>query len=377
MTKFRGEDIASVKPFELQVDLKSGGWVPDGSRPAFLIKLQNGSKCVLKGEILSATDVASRKIGLKSAVFIGGMHSHLTSDLNVVPVSDDEMLELCNLRADEIDFSGPADAAVTYIRDLVGSNMFVFYTMAFVEGLKNLESQVDKGKDKTDLAKVGACKLARKMCTDSRLLPELGKVIAVDLFSGNTDRFSKEGKIVNSGNILFRKNLDKTYSPVGVDFFEAQGDSKMYAPLLDPQSWGGRILADKQEIDRFASRAVMSLNNAFAAAIQPVPMPLDAILGGAQVVALANGISSGADELRRYLLNLRKQARGVPAGVASRMDVLGWTNTGWVSATKPPPIVTPAPLRPATPTPTVPPVASTSGSNSPRGRFAGIKFPKF
>jgi len=176
------------------------------------------------------------------------------------------------------------------------------------------------------MEKVGAYKLARKMCQDPRLLPELGKVVAVDLFCGNRDRFGDDGRLVNLGNIGFQKDLDKTYAPVGVDFFESQGTfSNMYVFSVDKSTWGGMVLGDPDRILAFANTAIQSLNTLFASKITPRGMPNDGVLGMPQVNALVAGIKVGA-VLLRFHLNRKLRSTGVPSGVKARMEALGWIN---------------------------------------------------
>jgi hypothetical protein len=156
--------------------------------------------------------------------------------------------------------------------------------------------------------------------------------VAVDLFAGNEDRFSARGDIVNKGNIVFQKDKDKRYQPVGVDFFDAQKiEAKMYTPVANPQGWPGMVLADPARITSFGTTAIAALNREFAANMGKHAMPVECILGAEEARRLSHGLTCGADELRMRLLYLRR-TRGLPNGTVQRMELLGWQENGniWV-----------------------------------------------
>jgi hypothetical protein len=380
MAVFLGKTVRSVKVFELSVDDK-GNWTPKATRPVFLFTFTDNSKIVLKAEV--ATD--RKQEALKSAVFIANLHSTLTSDLGVVAVSQTELQNLLGLTETEFEGGFPR-AALTYLRDLIGAPIFVWYTMSFITGLKSLEKQSEKNTDNDSMAKVGAYKLAMKMKSDPQMLPDLGKVVAVDLFSGNTDRFGPDGGIVNPGNIVFRKELDKRYTPVGVDFFESgNSNARMYTPVSDTVNWPGKLLADRAKIGIFANAAIRNLNTMLSNAMSPRQMPQEAVLGLEEEKRFAFGIQAGAQELRTMFQRMQ-YSRGVPSGVAQRMELLGWTlkgtpwttgvqptgprGTGMLGRRGPPPQVQPPQVMPPLPTlppqmPPLPPLPNQSGGLQP------------
>ncbi|MES2185664.1 MAG: hypothetical protein V4505_14015 [Pseudomonadota bacterium] len=334
MATIQGKVIQSVFPFQMNIS-NSGQVSTFGTRPVFRLTFDDGTQRVLKAELVN--DPGHEAKVMKTAKFIGDLHSGVSTDLDIQPFSKQDEAELKTITPEQIERDTQKATVSGYLADLVDSKMFVFYTMVLFK-LKDLDGKLKSTEKKReggeeDMTKLGAYKLAKRMCTDTQLLVELGKVIAVDLFSDNKDRFDKDGRVVNAGNIMFRKNLDKTYTPVGVDFFDAQNsNAQMYAPLARPEDWGGTILVDHGKIDVFASKAIMSLNAALGAAIAPHVMPAEALMGGVEVKNLARGLASGAEELRRMLLN-RQKTRGVPSGVSSRMALLGWDGTGWQSST--------------------------------------------
>jgi hypothetical protein len=211
--------------------------------------------------------------------------------------------------------------------------------MNFFDALKSLEKQAEKNKDQQNMAKVGAYKLACKMKNDPNLLRGLGMIVAVDLFSGNLDRFDGTGHIVNKGNIVFQKNADKTYAPLGVDFFDAkEAAANLYNPVNDPNTWIGMVLIDAQKIQAFALKAIGELNQMFAAAIAPRAMPAEAVLGQAEINAFAAAIQAGSDTLKTDLQIKVRKGFKLPSGVDQRMQLLRWTAinfNGWMPALKP------------------------------------------
>jgi hypothetical protein len=275
--------------------------------------------------VVLKAEMTSGKIGSGQSIdFIAQLHKKLTEDMEVVMLDKPTLDEILQVPATDFDFQ-PAAIGRKYLHDLIAAgNFFVWYTMKFFESFKKLDDTIEKNKDHQDMQKVGAYKLARKMCTDPNLLPNLGKVIAVDMFCGNTDRFQPDGTISNEGNVGFQKNPDKTYAPVGVDFFYADVEvSRMHSKVGSLNQWSGRVLLNQQSIDQFAADAVRALNALFASKLTPRAMPQDGILGQLQIQALAHGISEGVAVLKRHL-NRRLKERGLPSGVTQRMELLGW-----------------------------------------------------
>lgn len=323
----QGKEVTSIKPLQLEAT-GDQAWSNFDTRPVFLLKLSGGGERVLKGEMVDG----DRDVVRDSAGLIGELQSRLGVDLGVT-LLDDADIEVLKGVTSDIMVHDNRNCAAFYLSEIAKSGMFVFYTMTFIEGLRTLESKAAKNKDKDGMRVFGAYKLGRKMHGDPKLLPALGKVVAVDLFCGNKDRFDATGQIVNPGNIFFKRNEDKSYTPVGIDFFEAQGEFAKMTLALQPgqeADWAGMILMDSMRLDAFASRAIMSLNSALQLAMEGNPMPFDGVLDGNDVRAFRAGLGAGADELRVYLLGLRR--RGVaPAGITSRLDALGWTQTAWAA----------------------------------------------
>lgn len=85
--------------------------------------------------------------------------------------------------------------------------------------------------------------------TTPALFEDLGKVIVVDLFVGNTDRVVNEDargwRVVNMGNIFINTDpAQKRAKIIGLDFFEkSSGYTSFNVPLrANDQRWPGRLL---------------------------------------------------------------------------------------------------------------------------------------
>ncbi|QGZ65500.1 hypothetical protein [Paraburkholderia acidisoli] len=331
----QGKSVVSIRPMQLAA-VNDHNWSTFGTRPVFHLVCGDGTQRALKGEIIDENSNAQN--ASDNAALIGELQSLVGVNLDVSVLGAADVQALTGVTPAMMVHANP-NCAAAYLSGLAGSGMFVFYTMTYIESLKTLEKQQVKQKDVDGMRQFGAVKLARKMRGDAQLLPALGRVVAVDLFCGNFDRFAANGDIVNVGNIMFQKDADKKYTPVGVDFFEAQGQfARMTAPLTAAQllNWPGAILADAMRLDAFASRAVMGLNQAFQHGVSPHAMPADAILDATDVQAFRTGLSEGAEALRSYLLGLRHRGVASP-GVQSRLDALGWTQTAWGGARAPQP----------------------------------------
>jgi len=173
-----------------------------------------------------------------------------------------------------------------------------------------------------------------------------GKIVAVDQFIGNNDRFNAMGELVNEDNLLFQQ-IDGQITPVGLDFFEAQGQA---ANLLEEPPdrqfignnkfkyvWGGENLLNENNIRFFAQNAIKSLNSYFS---QQNMRQITAVFDHDDVLEFVNGMREGIKELKQFLV-----ARGgLPEGVRKRMDMLGWPYNANLPArpTKPAPRFRPA-----------------------------------
>jgi hypothetical protein len=215
------------------------------------------------------------------------------------------------------------------------------YKMPFYDSLRHAQAMTDKGKGR---------KLLGKLKGNADVLQMLGKIVAVDLFNGNTDRFGLNGEMANFTNIFFVKNNDKSYTPVGVDFVHLQvaaADLVAGPPPAErgPQNieiqWGGPILMNEQTRAVYASKCIASLNNKFHGEMMGLgqgPVHPQELLLYSDQMEFTTGLRKGAKKLQKYLTQEAAAGR-LPQGVLTRMELLRW------------PVPAPGPARPQTVTP--------------------------
>ncbi len=215
--------------------------------------------------------------------------------------------------------------------------------------------------------------------TDETLWPPLGKILAVDIFNGNNDRFhTEDGDWVNFGNVMFLDGGDT--SIIGLDTFDPNSDIANLNAANAPGSLQSlRKLTDPVQRNEYARKVTHSVGERLAnfglgKGIESVTIPLNTPDGmkawtvtKAEVVTLyegfsplvAAGIERGANQLKTYLQNKVRQYRqqngpprplpvlpgthrvrgglplvrpnvgparpgGIPQGIWDRMVFLGW-----------------------------------------------------
>ncbi|ARK11866.1 hypothetical protein A6C57_16865 [Fibrella sp. ES10-3-2-2] len=192
---------------------------------------------------------------------------------------------------------------------------------------------------------------------------ELGKVVAVDIFNGNNDRFNSNGDWVNKGNIMFVNN-----SVIGMDTWDPSGTNggNMESNLVQGGGFQAlTILTDLFSRHEFAVKATASVGLELSNGLKRsgtnsvsvrltdnsiISVDLEQIktLFDEQVTEFKRGLLDGATQLRAYLQSKVNQydvsrravikfgvARGgvpinqgsikrIPKGVLDRMNFLGW-----------------------------------------------------
>jgi hypothetical protein len=301
-----------------------------GERPVFCLTFANGEKLVAKAELGSGH--AKQSIPLGAA-----MMKQVSPTLQVEMLDNNELSELEKLPQFPERFRPlqNAEASRAYLElymSAEGKAMNTFYKMPFVERLM-------------DITKVSPALMLIRLKKPPALF-SFGKIVAVDQFIGNNDRFNAMGDLVNEDNLLFQQ-IDGQITPVGLDFFEAQGQA---ANLLEEPPdrqfigknkfkyvWGGENLLNENNIRFFAQNAIKSLNGYFS---QQNMRQITAVFDHDDVLEFANGMREGINELKKFLVT----RGGLPEGVRKRMDMLGWP----YNANLPPRPAMPAPrFRPA------------------------------
>ena len=186
-----------------------------------------------------------------------------------------------------------------------------YYKMPFVSQLK-------------DLTKTSPALMLLRLKKPPALF-SFGKIVAVDLFIGNNDRFNAMGDLVNEGNLLFQQ-IDGNITPVGLDFFQAQGEAANL--LVGPPDnipsgkgkfkyvWGGENLLHENNIRFFAENAIKSLNTYFS---QQNMRQVRTVFDHNDVLEFANGMKEGVKGLKQFLAT-----RG---GLVPRASKSVWTDS--------------------------------------------------
>jgi hypothetical protein len=183
--------------------------------------------------------------------------------------------------------------------------------------------------------------------SDDAVWYDLGKVVAVDVFNGNNDRFDiATGKWMNYGNIMFLAH--GTTRVVGLDMFDPNGDYSNYNRA------GGfpelLVLNDDIARNHFARLCVISVGTTMKRELggnKPIKQggfaTITILLNGnvtqlsintmqdlflPYVLDFARGLADGSATLKRYLLSKAQQYavenRALPVGVVDRMNYLDW-----------------------------------------------------
>lgn len=153
---------------------------------------------------------------------------------------------------------------------------------------------------------------------------ELGKVVAVDIFNGNNDRFDNTGYWVNKGNIMFTGN-----TVIGLDTWDpASSDG---GSMISNLNRGGgfdelRILIDGGRRQQFVDACVNSVGDSFSRAMRmknvnsiKLKLPDNSIITVTQqsmktlfvpyAPEFLRGFTDGATQLKAYLQNKVRQYR--------------------------------------------------------------------
>lgn len=162
---------------------------------------------------------------------------------------------------------------------------------------------------------------------------DLGKVLAVDIFNGNCDRFDFTGHWVNKGNIMFQDLAGQATKVIGLDTFDPNGGQN-----ANLNTGGGfdelNILVDAARRRAFAIACATSVGSEMKRGLKASTTITLKFMGpgGAPVVTkvdvgtmqdlflpyaplLEQGITAGANLLMIYLQGKVRQYAPVPAPV--------------------------------------------------------------
>ncbi len=315
-------------------------------RPVFFIKLNNQLQpsLVIKGETGIGQDVElSVKWGSK---FMKNINDNRVNTKILDAAEVNEFRRGVQVYGDpnKRSYASLNDANTTWVK------------MPFVAGLSDADTWDDDGRKSTNDIKDIISKF-----TKPEVWVDLGKVIAVDLFNGNNDRFDTNGDWINKGNIMFTPKAGGGLKVIGLDTYQPQNaTSNLVAhgrfPELD-------ILKTPLARRNFAIRVTQSITTEIAGDLfrngvhsVTVGFPPNMFRFNKDnfnpfsvfIDDLEAGLIAGAAELKNYLLQKKRQyappapARGVqfgahrgaplppppaktiPAGILDRMRYLEW-----------------------------------------------------
>jgi hypothetical protein len=307
--------IAKIEAFRLDKDSEPPKrWLT--SKPVFLVSMTsgNGSDLVLKAESI----FGKTKVEVEYSVRWGSkMMKQVSPAVHVHDLTWDEVQALKALGNDK--FADPKSGA--YLKYLLGLKECTLFKMDLVQQLTDVQTMIDSENGL----------LALRALRSAAVLKGLGRIVAVDLFLGNFDRFRADGAIKNAGNIFLRE-IDQGYESIGLDFFNyiAKAANLCVSPPLEEEgtgssdfAWQGRRLLNELSLYAYAWRAIDSLNAHFRTELGRTNTAYQNgdLLSQEDFNELYRGLVEGAAVLKSYLE--RKSLVVVP-GIAKRMQLLGW-----------------------------------------------------
>ena len=282
-----------------------------GERPVFCLTFSSGQKLVVKAEIKTQSGHASQSIPLA-----GAMMRQVSKTLEVELLDDNEFVALRTLTQSPNLFRPPQQAVATreYLELYTAPENKIFNVFVKMPFFSNI----------SDMSKIRP-RIMLVMLKKRPALFSFGKIVAVDQFNGNNDRFNAMGELVNEGNLIFERNNNGEITPVGLDFFQAQGEAaNLVERPPEPQVlrkgfvkilWGGHNLENELNIRYFSERVIQSLNEYFRG-----KNPNITLLGEDDELEFVNGMKAGIRDLKTFL----SMRGGLPEGVKVRMDRLKW-----------------------------------------------------
>jgi hypothetical protein len=213
-------------------------------------------------------------------------------------------------------------------------NRVVWVKMPYVPGLSSADVYTAAGPDQQRMIATII------KFSDPNAWTELGKIVAVDVFNGNNDRFvvtgQPQGRLANAGNVMF----GNASSVFGLDTFDSgtfMGGPNAVSNLTTQQSFPElRILIDAQQRGQFAAACIlgvaMELDDALSrpTVATPLLVPVQTPAGlnnlavdranirnlfNAYIPDFDRGLDQGATALKNYLQSKRQQYfRAAPHG---------------------------------------------------------------
>ena len=145
---------------------------------------------------------------------------------------------------------------------------------------------------------------------------QLGKVIAVDLFNGNSDRFNSNGDWVNKGNVMFQDQIGGGIKVVGLDTFDPNSNSSNLTVMTAHSHAELDILKNAPAMQAFAQKVIASVEREICAGLRNSQQNYFYVRSNEQNIKierdsegflsgyendLVSGMMQGVNELKRYL----------------------------------------------------------------------------
>ena len=302
----------------------------------YLLTMGDGSNLVIKAEAQMSA-INDRIAERKGTDFGFQIAQKLASAGNARVMDQLEVKQLARLQAAFPDPELGWDVAL----DPRYNHVTSWLLMEAARGLQSLDDVSGKGDDKRMLAFFMLFALHEK----SNLLA-LGKILAMDCFLGNSDRFivdesKPDDPIKNMGNVFFQQNDDTVFKVVGLDPLDPNsGWAKLDQDILtvtqglsesvtdEQRKWPGLILKSDKRMRDLSKRCLRAANNhLMTRAKLPDKEKKTWDVRGKHFDLVEKGMKKGRDEIK-LLARSRVAAKGgrakAPAGLLSRMKMLGW-----------------------------------------------------
>ncbi len=339
------------QPIESWPDIKAV--VPlANARPVYLLVGTDDSHVVIKNEVGGQSDAtnlkfANRAMRTVSPAFVSKVC--LRSEVQVLKQRVDYEVMLCDMKL------LPLPAEIDHL-DQSLQNGGVWFKMEKAEGVLGLNTAMAQARNQQD--KSGIRQIAAALQKGG--LDALGKIIAADLFNGNTDRFNpfnqdRFGNTVRAGDVIPGSNPLQRFAvllnvgnvlismqnnqnrPIGLDAYEAQGDWRKLDKTIQQlelvaqnnERWPGRHLEDTpQEAQwraQFAALVAADLETALGPRNRKIFWGTRRRLPKNAAARILAGMNAGIRELQTtFAQYVNKPGKARPVGLTDRLNILGW-----------------------------------------------------
>lgn len=199
------------------------------------------------------------------------------------------------------------------LRALNVSNL-TWVKMPYLQGLSDADFWKKDSAGDYKIIPTDVKKILQKF-SDPSVWTQLGKIIAVDLFNGNGDRFTSAGHWQNMGNVMFQ-NQAGGIKVVGLDTFDPNSHSSNLTTMTPHSNGELDVLKNMLNMRNFAESVIDSvegeiirgLNKSGAASFTVLsngdPVKIDKNSSGfltGYTDDLVSGLQQGANDLKIYL----------------------------------------------------------------------------